>query len=122
MTKGGDGRRGARPARQAAAEGPVWVGPVEMGHLRHQPEMTGPIGADHYVVVLDVDDERVLVHDPHGYPYASVPIADFMTAWRAETVTYGEPFTMRTDFEKVADVSDVDAIRSIIPAPSTCWP
>ena len=90
-------------------------GPLEMGHLRHQPEMTGPIGADHYVVVLDVDDERVLVHDPQGYPYACVPVGDFLTAWLAETVNYGEPYTMRTGFAKVADVADADAIRSIIP-------
>jgi hypothetical protein len=67
------------------------------------------------VVVLDVDDERVLVHDPHGYPYAEVPIQDFMTAWRAETVSYGDPYTMRTDFVRTADVPVADAIRTIIP-------
>ncbi|GIF47721.1 hypothetical protein DFJ67_6611 [Asanoa ferruginea] len=100
----------------AAGKGPVWAGPLEMGHLRHHPEMTGPIGADHFVVVLDVNDERVLVHDPHGYPYAEVPVEDFLLAWRAETVSYGQPYTMRTDFVKVADVADADAIRSTIPA------
>ncbi|GAA2615512.1 hypothetical protein GCM10010399_53150 [Dactylosporangium fulvum] len=112
---GGTGEALARLAA-AAADGPVWAGPLEMGHLRHQPEMTGPIGADHYVVVLDVDDDRVLVHDPQGFPYAEVPVGDFMTAWRAETVDYGEPYTMRTGFEKVADVTDADAIRSVVPA------
>jgi hypothetical protein len=99
----------------AAEKGPVWAGPLEMGHLHHQPEMTGPIGADHFVVVLDVNDERVLVHDPHGYPYAEVPVEDFLLAWRAETVSYGQPYTMRTDFVKVADIADADAIRSTIP-------
>ncbi len=94
----------------------MWAGPLEMGHLSHQPGMTGPIGADHYVVVLDVDGERVLVHDPQGYPYASVPAGDFLKAWRAQTVNYGEPYTMRTGFAKVADVADADAIRSIIPS------
>jgi hypothetical protein len=87
-----------------------------MGYLHHQPEMTGPIGADHYVVVLDVDDQRVLIHDPQGFPYAEVPIKDFMTAWQADTITYGDPYTMRTDFVKVADITDADAIRSIIPS------
>ena len=111
-TSGGDAL--ARLAA-AAEKGPVWAGPLEMGHLRHQPEMTGPIGADHFVVVLDVNDERVLVHDPHGYPYAEVPVEDFLLAWRAETVSYGKPYTMRTDFVKVADVADADAIRATIP-------
>lgn len=116
VSKGGDEAEALARLRAAADGGPVWVGPVEMGHLRHQPEMTGPIGADHFVVVLDVDDERVLLHDPHGFPYAEVPVAEFMTAWRAETVSYGEPFTMRTGFEKIAEVADADAIRSVIPS------
>jgi hypothetical protein len=115
VTKGGDADDALARLRAAAEVGPVWVGPLEMGHLRHQPEMTGPIGADHYVVVLEVTDERVLMHDPHGFPYADLPVADFLTAWRAESLAYGEPFTMRTDFEKVADVTDADAIRAVIP-------
>lgn len=116
VSKGGDADAALARLTAAVRQGPVWVGPVEMGHLHHQPEMTGPIGADHFVVALDVDDERVLVHDPHGYPYAEVPVADFMTAWRAETISYGDPYTMRTGFVQVAEVSDADAIRSVIPA------
>lgn len=119
VRRGGDaGDAGDALARLTAAvrNGPVWAGPLEMGHLHHQPEMTGPIGADHFVVVLDVDDERVLVHDPHGYPYAEVPVGDFMAAWRAETVSYGDPYTMRTGFTKVAEVTAADAVRAVIPA------
>jgi hypothetical protein len=115
VSKGGDVDEALARLAAAAHTGPVWVGPVEAGHLRHQPEMTGPIGVDHFVVVLDVDDERVLVHDPQGYPYAEVPIGDFMAAWRADTVDYGDPYTMRTGFRRVAEVSAPDAIRSIIP-------
>lgn len=120
VRSGGDAGDALARLTAAAAGGPVWVGPVEMGHLRHQPEMTGPIGADHFLVVLDVDDERVLVHDPHGFPYAEVPVGDFMTAWRAETVSYGDPYTMRTGFTKVADVPDADAIRAVVPA-AVAW-
>ncbi|MGX7676596.1 hypothetical protein [Plantactinospora sp. DSM 117369] len=115
VSRGGGAAAALARLADAAAKGPVWVGPLEMGHLHHHPEMTGPIGADHFVVVLDVADERVLVHDPHGYPYAQVPVDDFLAAWRAETVDYGDPYTMRTDFQKVADVTDADAIRSIVP-------
>lgn len=115
VSRGGERDMALARLVEAATMGPVWVGPLEMGHLRHQPEMTGPIGADHFVVVLDVHDERVLVHDPQGYPYVQVPIDDFMAAWRAETVSYGDPYTMRTDFVKIAEVADADAIRSIIP-------
>lgn len=115
VSKGGEPAEALARLTAAAREQRVFAGPIEMGCLRHQPEMSGPIGADHFVVVLDVNDERVLVHDPHGYPYAEVPVDDFMTAWRAETVAYGDPYTMRTAFVKVADIKDDDAIRSIIP-------
>ena len=101
--------------RESLVDGPVWVGPVEMGHLRHQPEMTGPIGADHYVVVIEVDDERVLMHDPQGFPYTSLPLTDFIEAWRIEKIDYGKPFTMRTGFTRIAEVSEVDAVRASIP-------
>jgi hypothetical protein len=115
-TSGGGEEEALVRLRGAVARGPVWVGPLEMGYFRHQPEMTGPLGADHFVVALDVDDERVLIHDPQGFPYAEVPVADFLTAWRADTLSYGEPYTMRTGFARVAEVSDADAIRSIVPA------
>ncbi|KXF77832.1 hypothetical protein ATN84_09875 [Paramesorhizobium deserti] len=115
VTKGGSADDALVRLRQALAGGPVWVGPVEMGHLRHQPGMKGPIGADHYVIVLAVDGDRVQMHDPQGFPFASLPLKDFLTAWQAETLGYGEPFTMRTDFRRVRKVSEEDAIRASLP-------
>jgi hypothetical protein len=119
VTMGGDSNEARDRLRSAAARGAVWVGPLEMGHLRYQPGMTGPIGADHYVVVLAADDETVLMHDPHGYPYATLPTADFMLAWRKETIGYGEPYTMRTDFTRVTEVSELDALRAGLPKAMT---
>lgn len=115
VVSGGEAGEALSRLKTAAMDGPVWVGPVEMGHLRHQPNMSGPIGADHYVVVLAVDDHRVLMHDPQSFPYATLPLADFMSAWRAETLTYGKPYTMRTNFERERKVSETDAIASSIP-------
>ncbi|WP_414940227.1 hypothetical protein [Amycolatopsis sp. cmx-11-51] len=95
--------------------GPVMVGPLEMGHLRYQPGMTGPIGADHFLVVLAADSESVTVHDPQGYPYARLPRAEFAAAWRAETVAYGKPHTMRTNFVRHTVVSEEAAIVATLP-------
>ncbi|MFB9907659.1 hypothetical protein [Allokutzneria oryzae] len=116
VTAGGDADEALARLQSSIEDGPVWIGPVEMGHLRHQPKMTGPIGADHYVVVLGVDDDRVLMHDPQGHPYVSLPLNDFMAAWRADTVSYGTSYTMRTGFTRIVEVSEVDAIRASIPA------
>ncbi|WP_191258774.1 hypothetical protein [Amycolatopsis oliviviridis] len=97
------------------ADGPVLIGPVEMGHLRHQPGMTGPIGADHFLVALAADNESVLTHDPQGYPYARIPRRDFAAAWRAETVAYGKPHTMRTNFVRHTVVTAEAAIDAALP-------
>lgn len=75
---------------------------------------------DHYLVVLAVDDGQVEIHDPHGHPYVSLPLHDFMTAWRAETISYGTPFTMRMDFEQVEAVPEAEVIRKSIRA-ATAW-
>ncbi|KAK5994776.1 hypothetical protein PT974_03159 [Cladobotryum mycophilum] len=95
-------------------KGPVFVGPVEMGYLTYQPGNKGPIGADHYVVVLQVCEDIVELHDPHGHPYASLPVSDFMMAWRANTLGYGQPYMMRTNFRRVENISEEDVIRRSI--------
>ncbi|TKT81288.1 hypothetical protein [Aquamicrobium sp. LC103] len=114
-TRGGSAEEALRRLVAALAEGPAWVGPVEMGWLRHQPGRNGPIGADHYVVALAVEDGRVRMHDPEGHPFACLPLDDFMAAWRARTVDYGEPYTMRTGFRRVREVREADVIRASLP-------
>ena len=115
VSSGGDEDEALARLRAALADGPVWVGPVEMGHLRHQPGMRGPIDADHYVVVLALEDGRVLMHDPQGYPYAELPVADFMAAWNAATLTYGTAFTMRTRFRQLAVLTEAETIEASLP-------
>ena len=116
VTRGGSAEDALARLKSALSDGPVWIGPVEMGYLRHQPGKDGPMGADHYVVVLGVDDGQVRMHDPQGYPFASLPLDDFLTAWRAETLDYGEPYTMRTHFCRVREVGEDDVIRASLPA------
>ncbi|MEV0055798.1 hypothetical protein AB0H34_35530 [Saccharopolyspora shandongensis] len=111
-TSGGDVDAALDRLSASLANGPVMVGPVEMGHLRYQPGMTGPVRADHYLVALGIDDEHVLLHDPQGYPYARLPVGDFVAAWRGDTIDYGEPFTLRTNFHRTAQVDPDDAIRA----------
>ncbi len=93
---------------ELAERGPVFVGPLEMGLLLHQPRSGQPFGADHFVVVVAVEDETVTMHDPQGYPYACLPAEDFAAAWGAETLGYGMGrFPLRTGF--TAPHGDQDA-------------
>lgn len=102
--------------REAVEAGPVFVGPVEMGLLVHQPGMGTPIEADHFVVVTAVAGEHIQFHDPHGFPYATLPIPAFLAAWRADTISYTEQrYSMRHGFRRVKSVGADAAMRASIP-------
>jgi len=96
--------------------GPVLTGPLEMGLLLHHPGSGRAIGSDHYVVVLAADDQSVQMHDPHGYPYATLPIETFIAAWEADSIEYAKaPFSMRFDFREVRRTTVNQALSASIP-------
>ncbi|WP_030674130.1 hypothetical protein [Streptomyces rimosus] len=100
----------------ACAEGPVLVGPVEMGLLLYQSGSGTAIGADHYVVVLSVENGTVLLHDPHGHPYATLPAPAFAAAWRAESIPYTDtPYVMRHAFVQEQPADPAEALRRSLP-------
>ncbi|KID95889.1 RADC family protein, partial [Metarhizium majus ARSEF 297] len=98
-------------------QGPVFAGPLEMGYLGYQPGNKGPMGADHYVVVLGIDGDglRLRLHDPHGFPYASIPVSEFLRAWRTDSLGYGASYTMRSEFRRVQVFTEEQVIRRSLP-------
>ncbi|MBP2326952.1 hypothetical protein JOF56_007337 [Kibdelosporangium banguiense] len=116
-SSGGSGTDAAKRLREAGPSHPLLAGPVEFGLLLHIPGSGTAIGSDHYVVVTGVENNIVRFHDPHGHPYATLPINDFITAWRAESIGYAtEQFTARTDFQQVRAVDNATALRRSLPA------
>jgi hypothetical protein len=111
------GAPGDEPAlAMLRSAGTALAGPLEFGLLRHVPGMTGPIESDHFVVVLEIDGDLVRFHDPHGHPYATLPVPDFLAAWRAETIAYRRSsYAMRSDFRRVRDVTTAEALRAALP-------
>src|SRR5262249_40073526 len=84
---------------ETAARGPVIAGPLDLGALGYMPHHAQFAGVDHFAVVLGVEGDRVRVHDPDGYPFAAMPAAEFLRAWKAERVRYAQvPYTMRSGF------------------------
>ncbi|MCE7004023.1 hypothetical protein LWC34_14455 [Kibdelosporangium philippinense] len=99
-------------ARLRAVSGPVMIGPLDMESLSYQTAG----GGDHYVLLLEVRDDVVVLHDPHGHPYATLPVSEFVVAWEGNAVTYcDEPFVLRTGFVRDRVVSEVDALRTSLP-------
>ncbi|PNP45414.1 hypothetical protein TGAMA5MH_02637 [Trichoderma gamsii] len=105
-----------RSHKAGLQDGPVFVGPMEMGLLRYQPNARVATGADHYVVVLSVDNDMVEMHDPYGHPCATLPVKEFLTAWKTGSLGYGKSYTTRTDFRQVKELSEVEVIRRSIPS------
>lgn len=101
--------------RQALTKGPVFIGPLDMGLLLHQPGSDRASGADHYVVALAVEDGAVIMHDPQGHPWASLPTGAFCQAWQADQIGYGQPYSMRTDFACVQEVDSLEALQVSLP-------
>lgn len=96
--------------------GPVFVGPVEMGLLLHQSGSDRPIGADHFVAVLEAGPDGVTMHDPQGHPCAWLPRDAFAAAWGSDTIEYGAGrFPLRTNFRRVAARNQHDAVRDLLP-------
>ncbi|WP_051393610.1 hypothetical protein [Glycomyces arizonensis] len=67
-------------------------------------------------MVIAIDDGMVVMHDPHGVPYATLPLNKFIEAWRADLVGWVDPpSVMRSRFVKVRDISTDDAFRESLP-------
>ncbi len=66
------------------------VGPLDMGHLIYNPRYPGLKGVDHFILVYKVDDKKVHLHDPAGFPHVSLPIKKFILAWKTKEVGYGQ--------------------------------
>ncbi|MFE9815533.1 hypothetical protein [Streptomyces sp. NPDC005773] len=116
-TAGGTAEEAGERLHEAVARGPVLVGPVDMGLLLHQPGTPTDNGGDHFVAVLEVDGGTVVFHDPHGHPYSTLPLADFVTAWEAKAVGYVDaPYVMRAGFVQERKVPAEDALRASLPA------
>ncbi|MFJ7155273.1 hypothetical protein ACIQUQ_10055 [Streptomyces sp. NPDC101118] len=115
-TAGGTAGEAEARLREAAARGPVLAGPVDMGLLLHQPGTPNAEGGDHFVVVLAVTGGEVVFHDPHGHPYATLPVGDFLTAWEAKSVGYvDEPYVMRAGFVREREVTAGEALLRSLP-------
>ncbi|MER7504238.1 hypothetical protein AB0L05_22585 [Nonomuraea pusilla] len=114
---GGTAEEALDRLRRACQDGPVLAGPLELGLLTYQPGSGQAVGADHYVVVLEAGDDTVFVHDPQGYPYATLPAGAFARAWRGELIPYlRRPFRMRHGFTRNVRVGQEEALRRSLPA------
>ncbi|MDC0763189.1 hypothetical protein POF51_20935 [Brevibacillus sp. AG] len=75
--------------RRDLEKGPVLLGPLDMGYLTYNPNAQYLGGADHFVLAYEMDDQAIYVHDPAGFPFVSLPLSQFVLAWKAEKIFDG---------------------------------
>lgn len=83
-----EGRAPLALLRDLLGDGPVIIGPVDMGLLTYHPSRQYLGGVDHFVLLYEMDETNLFLHDPAGYPYTQMAITDFVAAWRAESIGY----------------------------------
>ena len=89
--------------------GPVVLGPLDMGHLTYNPNHTILYGVDHFVTVYDIDDQYLYLHDPAGFACMEVAFNDILEAWKAEAIDYKRgAYSMWGNFRKVKSPSQTE--------------
>lgn len=72
--------------RRDVENGPVLLGPLDMGYLTYNPNAAYLGGADHFVLAYTMDEQEIYLHDPAGFPFVSLPLSQFVLAWKAEKI------------------------------------
>ncbi|RSJ05527.1 peptidase [Streptococcus mitis] len=91
------------------SNGPVVLGPLDMGHLTYNPNHTILYGVDHFVTVYSIDDQYLYLHDPAGFACMKVAFNDILEAWKAEAIDYKRgTYSMWGNFKKVKSPSQTE--------------
>lgn len=102
--------------QQAVQRSPALIGPVDRGYLSYNPNCRSLAGTDHFVVVLAVEADWVRLHDPAGYPYAVLPMSEFLLAWQAEQIPYRPGSHMlRSQFRQLRSPSAAEMVIRMLP-------
>ena len=91
------------------SNGPVVLGPLDMGHLTYNPNNTILYGVDHFVTVYGIDNQYLYLHDPAGFACMKVAFSDILEAWKAEAIDYKRgAYSMWGNFKKVKSPSQTE--------------
>ena len=96
------------------SNGPVVLGPLDMGHLTYNPNHTILYGVDHFVTVYGIDDQYLYLHDPAGFACMKVAFADIIEAWKADAIDYKRgSYSMWGNFKQLKTPSQTEIYQEI---------
>lgn len=101
--------------KRALANGPIILGPLDMGYLTYDPNHKLLKGVDHFVLAYDMIDEYIFLHDPAGFPCVKLNIKDLKDAWMAESISYRQGYYRYiTSIKRIAKKSEKDIYKSAV--------
>ena len=91
------------------SNGPVVLGPLDMGYLTYNPNHTILHGVDHFVSVYALDGQYLYLHDPAGFACVKIAFNNILEAWKAEAIDYKRgAYSMWGNFKKVKSPSQTE--------------
>ena len=91
------------------SNGPVILGPLDMGHLTYNPNNTILYGVDHFVTVYGIDGQYLYLHDPAGFACMKIAFNDILESWKAKAIDYKRgAYSMWGNFKKVKSPSQTE--------------
>ena len=90
-TGSSEGETALAALQTARKKGPAVAGMLDMGYLTYIPFHRELLGTDHAIVVLALQPDKVIVHDPAGFVAVPLPLSDFLAAWQRDVYT-GKPY------------------------------
>lgn len=91
------------------SNGPVVLGPLDMGHLTYNPNHTILYGVDHFVTVYALDGQYLYLHDPARFACMKVAFNDILEAWKAEAIDYKRgAYSMWGNFKRLKTPSQTE--------------
>ena len=115
LWEGDDAESALDALKENLKKGPVLLGPLDLGFLPYDPNHKFKRGGDHFIVILNLDGDRVQVHDPQFYPFAVLPVDDLMRAWDATGLGYAtNAYTLRGDFQEERQVTTDEMLEDTL--------
>lgn len=78
--------------KEALGKQAVIIGPLDMGYLVYNPNHPHMHGSDHFVLVYGFDGDKILLHDPAGFPHVFIDKENLKSSWQAEKISYRQGY------------------------------
>ena len=93
------------------------LGPLDMSYLVYTPDHQYLRGSavDHFILAYGIDQDKLYLHDPAGYPHVSITRTEMLLAWKAENINYRRGYYRYWAYpERIASPSEAEVYHQAL--------